>query len=102
MVVGVSLITMESDGRSSPGAGAARIDHSAEMTRLARRRAPGAPAAIDTTGPQFRGTPGAPEPLASLGQFYPDAELAALASQAGLQDVQVRNDGGGQVLTARS
>jgi hypothetical protein len=43
----------------------------------------------------LRGTPAAREPLASLGHFYPDAELAALASQSGLQDVQVRNDGGG-------
>jgi hypothetical protein len=62
----------------------------------------GAAAAIYTTGPELRGTPAAPEPLASLGHFHPDAELAALASQAGLADVQVRNDGGGQVLTARS
>ena len=131
------------------GARATGIDHSAEMTRLARQRAPGAgvvcaaaenlpfagytfsalamsvvfffladpvrvlrecrrvlrpgaPVAIYTTGPELRGTPAAPEPLASLGHFYPDAELAALASQSGLQDVQVRNDGGGQVLTARS
>jgi ubiquinone/menaquinone biosynthesis C-methylase UbiE len=63
---------------------------------------PGAPVAIYTTGPELRGTPAAPEPLASLGHFYPDAELAALASQSGLPDVQVRNNGGGQVLTARS
>ena len=63
---------------------------------------PGAPVAIYTTGPELRGTPAAPEPLASFGHFYPDAGLAALASQSGLQDVQVRNDGGGQVLTARS
>jgi SAM-dependent methyltransferase len=131
------------------GAAATGIDHSAEMTRLARQRAPGAgvvcaaaenlpfvpdtfsalamsvvfffladpvrvlregrrvlrpgaPVAIYTTGPQLRGTPAAPEPLASLGHFYSDAELAALASRAGLADVQVRNDRGGQLLTART
>jgi SAM-dependent methyltransferase len=131
------------------GAGATGIDHSEEMTHLARQRAPGAgvvcaaaenlpfagntfsalamsvvfffladpvrvlrecrrvlhpgaPVAIYTTGPELRGTPASPEPLASFGHFYSDAELAALASQAGLADVQVRNDGGGQLLTARS
>lgn len=131
------------------GAAATGIDHSAEMTGLARQRAPGAgvvraaaenlpfagetfsalamsvvflfladpvsvlrqcrrvlrpgaPVAIYTTGPELRGTPAAPEPLARLGHFYPDAELAALATQAGLADVQVRNDHGGQLLTARA
>ena len=131
------------------GAAATGIDHSGEMTRLARQRAPGAgvvcaaagnlpfagntfsalamsvvfffladpgrvlrecrrvlrpgaPVAIYTTGPELRGTPAAPEPLASLGHFHPDAELAALASQAGLADARVRNDGGGQLLTARA
>jgi hypothetical protein len=63
---------------------------------------PGAPVAIYTTGPELRGTPAAPEPLASLGHFYSDAGLAALASRAGLADAQVRNDGGGQLLTART
>ena len=38
-----------------------------------------APVAIYTTGPQLRGTPAVPEPLASLGHFYPDAELTGLA-----------------------
>lgn len=73
------------------------------MLRECRRvLRPGAPAAIYTTGPELRGTPAAPEPLASLGHFYPDAELAALASQAGLHDARIRNDGGGQLLTARA
>ena len=124
------------------------IDHSAEMTRLARQRAPGtgvvcaaaenlpfaghafsalamsvvfvfladpvrvlregrrvlrpgAPVAIYTTGPELRGTPAAPEPLGSHGHFYSDAELAALASLAGLHDARVGNDGG-QLLNARA
>jgi ubiquinone/menaquinone biosynthesis C-methylase UbiE len=130
------------------GAAATGIDHSGEMTRLARQRAPGAgvicaaagnlplaasifsalamsvvffsptrvrvlrecrrvlrpgaPVAIYITGPELRGTPAAPEPLASLGHFHPDAGLAALARQAGLADARVRNDGGGQLLPARA
>jgi len=48
------------------------------------------------------GTAAALELLASVGQFYSGAVLAALASQPGLQEARVRNDGGGQVLTARS
>jgi hypothetical protein len=62
----------------------------------------GAAAAIYTTGPELRGTPAAPEPLASLGHSHPGAELAALVGQAGLADARVRNDGGGQLLTARA
>jgi len=57
--------------------------------------------AVYTTGPELRGTPAAPEPLASRGHFYADAELAQLADRAGLGDVAVRNEGGGQLLTAR-
>jgi len=56
--------------------------------------------AVYTTGPELRGTPAAPEPLASRGHFYMDAELAELAEQAGLSDVSVRNKDGGQLLTA--
>jgi SAM-dependent methyltransferase len=56
--------------------------------------------AIYTTGPELRGTPAAPEPVASKGHFYSDRELADLAHQAGLRHVTVRNDRGGQLLTA--
>lgn len=131
------------------GAAAVGVDHSEEMVRLARERAPGAevllasaeelpftaasftavamsivffflpdpiavltgcrrvlePAgrlAIYTTSPQLRGTPAAPEPLASLGYFYDDQALAALAGDAGFEEVAVANDGGGQLLTARA
>lgn len=56
--------------------------------------------AIYTTGPELRGTPAAPEPVASRGHFYTDRELAGLAQRAGLRDVTVRNDRGGQLLTA--
>lgn len=61
---------------------------------------PGGRLAVFTTGPELRGTPAAPEPLAARGHFYPDAELAALARQAGLAEVSVHNDRGGQLLTA--
>jgi SAM-dependent methyltransferase len=58
--------------------------------------------AIYTTAPELRGTPAAPEPVASRGHFYADEELAAVARRAGLGDVTVRNDRGGQLLTARA
>jgi SAM-dependent methyltransferase len=58
--------------------------------------------AIYTTAPELRGTPAAPEPLAGRGHFYADEELAALARRAGLVDVRVLNERGGQLLTARA
>jgi SAM-dependent methyltransferase len=57
--------------------------------------------AIFTTGPELRGTPAAPEPLASRGHFYADTELAELASHARLSAVTVQRVNGGQLLTAR-
>jgi SAM-dependent methyltransferase len=60
---------------------------------------PGGRLAVYTTGPELRGTPAAPEPLASLSHFHTDAELAALAADAGFIDVAVANEGGGQLLT---
>ena len=61
---------------------------------------PGGRLAVYTTGPELRGTPAAPEPIASLGHFYPDEELAQIAVRAGLTEVAVRNEDGGQLLTA--
>jgi SAM-dependent methyltransferase len=58
--------------------------------------------AIYTTGPELRGTPAAPEPVASRGHFFADEELGDLARRAGFGDVEVRNDGGGQLLTAHA
>jgi SAM-dependent methyltransferase len=60
----------------------------------------GARLAVYTTGPELRGTPAAPEPLASRGNFYSDDELAALARDGGWQEPRVRNDRGGQLLRA--
>jgi SAM-dependent methyltransferase len=130
------------------GAAATGLDHSEEMVRLARERAPGAdvvlatadalpfpdgaftavsmsivlifvadPVAVlrechrvlasggrlaaYTTGPELRGTPAAPEPLAAQSHFHDDAALAAFATRAGFLDAHVANEGGGQLLTAR-
>jgi SAM-dependent methyltransferase len=59
----------------------------------------GAELAVYTSGPELRGTPAAPEPIASLGHFYEDEELADLAQRSGLRAVGVRRDDGGQLLT---
>ena len=37
------------------------------------------------TGPELRGTPAAPEPVASRGHFYADRELEDLVRRAGLR-----------------
>lgn len=58
--------------------------------------------AVFTSGPELRGTQAAPEPVASLGHFYADHELGTLAQRAGLRDVAVHNDNGGQLLTAHA
>jgi len=133
----------------SSGAAATGLDHSEEMVRLARERAPGATVtlgnaeklpfadhtftaaamsivfmflpdpvaalrechrvltpdarvALYTTSPELRGTPAAPEPLASRTHLYEDEALASFASAAGFTDVVVDNDHGGQLLTART
>ena len=63
---------------------------------------PGGRLAVYTTGPELRGTPAAPEPIASQGHFYTDEELAELTRRAQLRHVTVRNEGGGQLLTAHA
>ena len=68
-----------------------------ESLRVAR---PGARLAVYTTAPELRGTPAAPEPLASRGHFHSDDELRALAAAAGWSRAEVRNESGGQLLTA--
>jgi len=74
------------------------------VLREARRvLRPGGRLAIATTPPELRGTPAAPEPMASIGRFYTDEELAALAREAGFADVSVtRESRGDQLLTARN
>jgi SAM-dependent methyltransferase len=56
--------------------------------------------AIYTTSPEMRGTPAAPEPLASLSNFYDDETLVRIARRSGFTDATVFNDDGGQLLTA--
>jgi ubiquinone/menaquinone biosynthesis C-methylase UbiE len=62
--------------------------------------APGGRIAIYTTSSSLRGTPAAPEPLAGRSHFYENEQLAALAERAGYANVVVRDDNGGQLLTA--
>lgn len=58
--------------------------------------------AVYTSGPELRGTQAAPEPIATLGHFYEDEELASLAQSSGLTGVRVQKDEGAQLLTAHS
>ena len=72
------------------------------LRECARVLVPGGRVAAYTTSPELIGTPAAPEPMASLGHFYDDAQLAGLAQRAGLDDVAVRSERGGQLLTGRT
>lgn len=72
------------------------------LRECARVLLPGGRLAIYTTGPELRGSPAAPEPIAARGHFHADDALAELALGAGLREVTVRNDRGAQLLTART
>lgn len=71
------------------------------LGECSRVMSPGGRLAIYTTGPELRGTPAAPEPIASRSHYYTDQQLGALAKTAGFIGVRVRSEGGGQLLTAR-
>jgi SAM-dependent methyltransferase len=58
----------------------------AEMRRVL---ASGGRAVILGSDPELRGTPAAPEPMASRLRFYDDDALAALGKQAGFEHVEV-------------
>jgi SAM-dependent methyltransferase len=76
-------------------------DPLAVLRECLRVLCPGGRLAVYTTSPALRGTPAAPEPLASRGHFYTDEQLAALAREAGLSEVEVAG-GDGQLLSARA
>jgi len=77
-------------------------DPLAALRACRRALAPGGRIAVYTTSPRLRGTPAAPEPLASRGYFCDNDELATLASEAGFRDVVVADDNGGRLLTANA
>jgi hypothetical protein len=74
----------------------------AALRECLRVLTPGGRLAVYTTSPELRGTPAAPEPLASRTHLYDDEALASLARVAGFADVAIENEGGGQLLTARA
>jgi SAM-dependent methyltransferase len=74
----------------------------AALRECRRVMRPAARLAIYTTGPELRGTPAAPEPLAHRTYFYTDTDLETVARDSGLVHVKVINDQGGQLLTALS
>jgi SAM-dependent methyltransferase len=59
------------------------------LQEVRRVLGPGGRLAIFTTAEEVRGTPAAPEPIASRIHFYTDVELVDLARKAGFQKVQV-------------
>ena len=77
-------------------------DPVAVLEECRRVLARGGRLAVYTTGPELRGTPAAPEPVASRGRFYDDEALAALARDAGFDAVAVARHDGGQLLTGRA
>lgn len=66
-------------------------DPVATLTEIRRVLAPGGRVAVLGSDPELRGTPAAPEPMASRLRFYDDGELAELGRAAGFEDVVVES-----------
>lgn len=75
-------------------------DPAAVLAECHRVMAPSGRLAVYTVSEVLRGTPAAPEPLASRCHFYTDDELIALARGAGLSEAQVVGQDGAQLMTA--
>jgi hypothetical protein len=60
----------------------------AECRRVVR---PGGKLAVFTVSEEAKGTPAAPEPMASRGRFYTDEQLVELARGAGFLDALVEH-----------
>ena len=76
-------------------------DAEAALREARRVLAPGGRLASYTSSPALRGTPAAPEPIATEAHFFTDGELERIARDAGFEDAAITSDDGGQLLTAR-
>ena len=64
-------------------------DPVAAFAEIRRVLAPGGRIVVLGSDPELKGTPAAPEPMASRLRFYEDDELGALGRQAGFEEVRV-------------
>jgi SAM-dependent methyltransferase len=67
------------------------LDAPAVLTECRRVVRPGGRLVVFTVSAEARGTPAAPEPFASTGRFYTDAQLVELAHGAGFADARVEH-----------
>jgi SAM-dependent methyltransferase len=67
------------------------VEPEAVLTQCRRVVRPGGRLAVFTVSEEAKGTPAAPEPMASRGRFYTDAQLVELARTAGFPDARVEH-----------